>query len=506
MGTTHSSAATAAPKFDKLLTHTQFQHALQSCESLDTQQTCRYPCRWDGRKGHCGAPPLLSEDVQNLIVGACERIVRPSAKVSRMEWKSLTQVAHLVGITTLGASHHQLCQTMKTWFKDKTRLIVNVAKSVGIDDPLHTSAEDVLFSMLPFLSVAACDEVLRKIETGAKFAWGVQELLFLAGLVPRSRESVKEYLATVSWSQLLVVVAGGALLALVAAAALQGGGDPSRAVAARTSRSVHMSATDSGMSVMVKPPSLADFLHDDIHFQFVDSPRTEVEIDALKASARARVSSSRFRKTVLDEFVPSTLSQPAQPIALFTVGAPGRGKGYVLTGVQKAMGFDLSDFAVSNTDDTRSLFPEYKELLDIGEGQHGLTLADVEAASIIHGSASKATKWVLGAAIKRGNNVLVDGVGKIGSLTKRVKRVKSAGYKVVIVKVEAPHHVAHSRMLSRGRQIGRTVPEDVMIAADVAVHTPAAEAGYRAMADTFVQVENSGGAPRCLEGCAHYKH
>ena len=158
------------------------------------------------------------------------------------------------------------------------------------------------------------------------------------------------------------------------------------------------------------------------------------------------------RQKLHDEIVTKHLKggiAKEKPTFFLTGGGPAAGKG----GIVKMFGKGKGRIDV-DSDEIKKLLPEYNEMI-----KKGGKIAD-NAARFVHEESSYLSKRICAEASKQRFDVLLDGTGdgSIESLTKKVMKYKSQGYKVRAKYVTADIDTALQRNLSRFEKTGRRVP------------------------------------------------
>jgi len=159
---------------------------------------------------------------------------------------------------------------------------------------------------------------------------------------------------------------------------------------------------------------------------------------------------------IIENYISKMQPAEGQPVAVLMGGGGASGKGFVLKSLQEA-GMVPRDAVVIDPDEVKTQIPEYQELLKRN---------DYRAASVVHEESSQLSKNVLDEAIKRQSNVVIDKtMGNPDKAAAEIKRLKNAGYKVILFGVSADTRVALDRMAKRYQRTGRFVRIPDMLAA-----------------------------------------
>jgi predicted ABC-type ATPase len=108
-----------------------------------------------------------------------------------------------------------------------------------------------------------------------------------------------------------------------------------------------------------------------------------------------------------------------------------------------------------NADEEKEANPTYQRMLAAG---------DPRAASFCHEESSYFAKQIQMAAMKNGQDVVLDGTGnsKLASVVGKIDAAHEAGYKVNGIYVTCPTDEAVSRAVARAEKTGRVVPESTI--------------------------------------------
>jgi len=140
----------------------------------------------------------------------------------------------------------------------------------------------------------------------------------------------------------------------------------------------------------------------------------------------------------------------AEPVSYMLGGGPASGKSTV------ANAMDLPDnIVMAAGDEVKAMLPEY---------QVGLKAGEKDVAGWVHEESSYLAKKVMAQAASGGYNVMLDGTGDstIEKILQKVNALKARGQRVVGIYVTVNFEEAMRRMIARGKQTGRYIPETVM--------------------------------------------
>ncbi|ACY75734.1 predicted protein [Cyanophage PSS2] len=158
----------------------------------------------------------------------------------------------------------------------------------------------------------------------------------------------------------------------------------------------------------------------------------------------------------------------ANPTFTMSGGGPASGKGFML----KETGLGGGGRIVIDADEIKKLIPEYSAAQKKG-GK-----AQQAAAGVVHEESSFLAKRIMKEAAKKSFDMVLDGTGDSGiaSLTKKVKKMREAGYRVEAKYVSADTELAAQRNWERFLKTGRLPPEWMLrnVHADVSRTLPQA--------------------------------
>ena len=172
----------------------------------------------------------------------------------------------------------------------------------------------------------------------------------------------------------------------------------------------------------------------------------------------------------------------AEKTAIIMAGLPGAGKTFVLKSVLSEQ-VDLRDFLVINADDIKEKIIFEDDPPQV-EGVEGMGLA-----SLVHEESSSMSKRWEASAAERGLNIALDiTAAKKEKTLRRIKRLKDAGYKIMVAHVDIDPDEAIVSTLKRFGRSGRPVPPSFirdMAREDGGDVIDEAATAYREVADEF---------------------
>mmetsp|Transcript_23884 Transcript_23884/g.36920 ORF Transcript_23884/g.36920 Transcript_23884/m.36920 type:complete len:418 (+) Transcript_23884:27-1280(+) len=146
--------------------------------------------------------------------------------------------------------------------------------------------------------------------------------------------------------------------------------------------------------------------------------------------------------------------QPRKPRIVFTSGAMGVGKGYVLSTVSSVGLFPLGEYVKIDPDMLKYELPEFAGYLE----------ADApSAATKLHRESTQMADVLFEYALARKLPLLVDGSLKdVDWYQILFDRLQNLGYEIVILWVTASSQTIHRRAQKRAQMTGRSVPFDLI--------------------------------------------
>jgi predicted kinase len=184
---------------------------------------------------------------------------------------------------------------------------------------------------------------------------------------------------------------------------------------------------------------------------------------------------------IISGFISAGFCQPF-PWLVYTAGAMGAGKSWMMRHFFQHRVFPLDQFVVVDPDKIRAQLPEIS---------HYTKYHHAEAGQLTQKEAGYLAEIVQREAMQRGKNVLVDGSLRNAHWYEReFRELRTAfpSYRICIIMVEAPPDVIHQRAERRGQITGRTVPRAII---DETIHqVPRSYSVLAPLADYTVVVHN----------------
>lgn len=166
----------------------------------------------------------------------------------------------------------------------------------------------------------------------------------------------------------------------------------------------------------------------------------------------------RLHRETVKEYVKRSSRLGSTPVAVFTLGGSGAGKGTVLKmlKMQKPL---FSNIVTVDSDDFK--MKTFKEDFEVYNKQ-----LPGSAARRLHDESSDLAEEVVDGIIEANNDYLKDGTFKsYDKAMKEIMKAKKRGYEVHIVGVTIPVEEALKRAKARAERTGREIKPDVIIAA-----------------------------------------
>ena len=215
------------------------------------------------------------------------------------------------------------------------------------------------------------------------------------------------------------------------------------------------------------------------------------------AQARSLIDYSYHRNPALNrqEFQDTILSRIAttettkSPWIVFTAGAMGVGKGYVLSTLNSAGLIPLHKFLKIDPDMLKSELPE----------QAGYLQADPKsAATKLHRESTQMADVLLEHALLKRTHILVDGsLRNVDWNLQLFDRIRTASYKIAILHVTSSRETVHARAEMRAQLTGRTVPRELI---DESIEqVPRSVSKLSPKADVVYEIINEEGHPLQLK-------
>lgn len=178
--------------------------------------------------------------------------------------------------------------------------------------------------------------------------------------------------------------------------------------------------------------------------------------------------------------------KPSKPWIVFTAGAMGVGKGYVLSSLYKSKLFPLDKFLIIDPDKLKNELPEMP----------GYLQADpTTAATKVHRESTQMADVLLEHTLLQKTPILVDGSLRdfdyYRDLFQRIK--KDFGYRIAIILVTAEPSTIHDRASQRAIKTGRAVPEELINKSIQQV--PESVAKLSPYADAVFEIANNDDSP-----------
>jgi len=189
---------------------------------------------------------------------------------------------------------------------------------------------------------------------------------------------------------------------------------------------------------------------------------------------------------IVRSLVPPHLKPRKEPILLFTAGAMGVGKTFVIRWMAEHGVLPLSEFALIDPDKMARLLPEHKGYL-----KHDPSLASMMTRL----EAGLLTELGLIHALQQQSNILVDSSLRHGAWYSRVLqrvRTETPNVKIVLLYVHSTEEVIHRRAKERGK-LGRVAPTAEV--QDSLEKMARAVSRLLPHVDVFAQVANYDGNP-----------
>ena len=186
--------------------------------------------------------------------------------------------------------------------------------------------------------------------------------------------------------------------------------------------------------------------------------RSQLDYDYHRNPAQSR---QELQDTILSRVVYSNtedgqpLCCPSKPWIVFTAGAMGVGKGYVLSSLQQSDLFPLDKFLIIDPDMLKNELPEMA----------GYLRADpATAATKVHRESTQMADVLLEHALLIKAPILVDGslrdVEYYKTLFQRIRN--DYDYRIAIIMVTAKPEIIHDRARERAKKTGRSVPDELI--------------------------------------------
>lgn len=178
--------------------------------------------------------------------------------------------------------------------------------------------------------------------------------------------------------------------------------------------------------------------------------------------------------------------KPSKPWIVFSAGAMGVGKGYVLSSLYNSKLFPLDKFLIIDPDMLKNELPEMSGYLQADPST---------AATKVHRESTQMADVLLEFALSKKVPILVDGslrdVDYYKGLFEKIS--KEFGYRIGIILVTAEPSTIHDRANQRAEKTGRAVPEDLIN--ESIEQAPASVEQLAPYADVVFEIANDDDAP-----------
>jgi predicted ABC-type ATPase len=192
-----------------------------------------------------------------------------------------------------------------------------------------------------------------------------------------------------------------------------------------------------------------------------------------------------LRNALVGELLSGMQNPPmrVRPTAWFNAGGLGVGKVALFARLQEVGAVPRAGLVVSDADQIHGMIPEYKMLVDAGDGR---------ASSVVHEEASLISRAAFGKALEQGLSVMHNSMLSSDSAVERLRQAKRAGHRVVVMLTTAS--VERSR--ERAGQGGRYVPLRTLLQSHQGV--AARFNTISEIADVVFLLDNNGPRPRLV--------
>mmetsp|Transcript_68329 Transcript_68329/g.192688 ORF Transcript_68329/g.192688 Transcript_68329/m.192688 type:complete len:506 (-) Transcript_68329:228-1745(-) len=180
-----------------------------------------------------------------------------------------------------------------------------------------------------------------------------------------------------------------------------------------------------------------------------------------------------------------------QPWIVFTAGAMGVGKSYVMLTLDSDGLFPMENFALVDPDKLKNELPEMKGYLERDPAT---------AATKVHRESTMISEVLFEHCLSAKQNLLVDGsLRDVGWYTKLFQRIRREFpvYRIGIVHITASRETIINRAEARAKETGRVVPRELLEASMAQV--PESVAALAPLADFVADVANDDGSPLVLQ-------
>lgn len=174
------------------------------------------------------------------------------------------------------------------------------------------------------------------------------------------------------------------------------------------------------------------------------------------ADGSYKIERRKLHQKIVNSFIGTKKPPPkdTKKIAIVMMGGPASGK---TTLVKRFTGERFNDFVNVNPDDIKEQMPEYNQALNFKTD--GGEASAKDAAFMVHEESSNISAQVMGQAISKGLNLVVDGTGKDAKKhTDQIQKLRNAGYHVQLLMPDVDMEEAVKRSSDRAEKTGRYVP------------------------------------------------
>lgn len=159
----------------------------------------------------------------------------------------------------------------------------------------------------------------------------------------------------------------------------------------------------------------------------------------------------KVHKPIIKKYI-SKVKSHEHPTVTLMMGAPASGKGSVRKSIKDT--YDFGDVVID---------PDDIKMIDLKDDWDTYSKVDSEsAANNLHEESSYLSSEIQSALINKKANFTLDKTFcEYKKLKNTIDKFIKNGYEVNIIYASVPKEIAHERMLARGNEIGRHIPEDV---------------------------------------------
>lgn len=159
----------------------------------------------------------------------------------------------------------------------------------------------------------------------------------------------------------------------------------------------------------------------------------------------------KVHKPIIEKYI-SKVKSHEHPTVTLMMGAPASGKGSVRKSIKDT--YNFGDVVID---------PDDIKMIDLKDDWDTYSKADSKsAANNLHEESSYLSSKIQSALINKKANFTLDKTFcEYKKLKNTIDTFVKNGYEVNIIYASVPKEIAHERMLARGNEIGRHIPEDV---------------------------------------------